>query len=466
MTNTLKIQSLTMLLLPVITVGCASVDKVSNNTKPTLPLPEQWQALPANVSADTRWIDALGDANLQALIKEALGSNFSLRASEARVRAALGSARIAGADGRPTLSASLDSRRSKQTSAGIETIGNQFSLGLQSSWELDLWQRLGHRSRAASATADASIADWHAAQLSLSANIAKSWFAFIESQQQTDLSQRRVDNFSATLDVINDRYLAGIGSALDVQLARENRASAQSTLLNQQLLRASNRRTLETLLGRYPAGAIESTGGLEASIPRIPNSQPLTLLERRPDLRAAKARVIAASENNIDVSRNFLPSLNLTVSGGNSSDEFSQLLDWDQLFWNLAAGLTQPIFQGGRLAAQRDIATAQWEESLANYTQTALTAFNEVETALASEPLLNQQMQAQSVAAQEARRAAELALERYQAGITTIVTLLESQRRAFNAESSLLSVKRSLILNRIDLHLALGGSFSSDEKQK
>lgn len=461
-----KNQAVSLLIMCVSMAGCASLDSSQEHLTPKLPIPSEWAAEVGVTAPDTQWIAELGDAQLHALIDEALANNFNLQASAARMRSALASANVQGASRLPTLNGTVDGNRSKTNTNGTETYSNRFSIGLASSWEIDLWQRLNHRTRSAVATAEARRADYEAAQLSLAANIAKSWFSLIETRLQTELSQRRVNSFKATLDVINDRYLSGIGDALDVRLARENHASARSTLLIQQRSLATAQRTLETLLGRYPSGQLENTGTLASISAPIPDSQPLQLLERRPDLRAAKATLISASENQIDARRNMLPSLTLTASGGHSTDEFKNLLDWDNLFWNLAAGLTQPLFQGGKLKAQREIANAQLDEALANYTQTALDAFREVETALAVDPLLVNQLQAQKTAADEAREGAELALERYQAGITGIVTLLESQRRAFSAESNLLSTQLTLITNRIDLHLALGGNFSRSKAQE
>lgn len=460
-------QRISLITLSVVLSACAHLSDPENATSPAISIPPQWQSPVSELSSsNTEWVDELGDETLSKLIDEAIDNSFNLRASAARMRTAYANADIQGADRLPTLSANLDGRRAKQTSSGTKRIDNEFSLGLQSSWEIDLWQRLSHRTRSAVATAEATRADYEAARLSLAANIAKSWFSLVENRLQTDLSQRRVDNFKATLDVINDRYLSGIGDALDLRLARENHATAMSTLFGQKRSLAAAQRTLETLLGRYPSGALATSGHLvEVSTP-IPSDQPLNLLEQRPDLRASKSRLVSASENQIDASRNLLPSLRLTASGGNSTSEFRDLLDWDSLFWNIAAGLTQPLFQGGRLKAQRNVAQSQLDEAFANYTQTALNAFREVETALASDPLLIQQLDAQKTAANEAREGADLALERYQAGINGIITLLDSKRRAFSAESTLLSTQLNLILNRIDLHLALGGNFSPRKAQE
>ncbi len=147
------------------------------------------------------------------------------------------------------------------------------------------------------------------------------------------------------------------------------------------------------------------------------------------------------------------------------SNELSQLLDWDQLVWNVLGSLTQPLFQGGRLSAERALAEADDREAVANYAQIVLTALREVEGALAGEIFLTAQHEALSVATLEAREAARLAGERYLEGLGNIVTLLESQRRAFNAESSLLVTANQRLQNRIDLYLALGGDYRAPVDQ-
>ena len=179
------------------------------------------------------------------------------------------------------------------------------------------------------------------------------------------------------------------------------------------------------------------------------------------DLIAAERRLLAAGERLQQARKNRLPSFQLTANGGTSSDELKGLLDPDFLVWSLLGNLVQPVFQGGRLRAEQELALARSDEVLNNYAQTILTALREVETALDAEAYLADQENALETATREAKEAELLAREQYAAGLTDIVTLLETQRRSFNSESSLLEINNQRLQNRIDLYLSLGGEFAT-----
>ncbi len=448
-----------LLLGSLLLAGCASSGH-EKTAAATPAMPPQWQASSTQAAVTTGWINEFGDPALSALVDKAIVDSFSLQAAAARVRAALQQAQISGAVRKPQISGAFDASRS-HSGTPRDITNNQFTLSLNASWEADLWGRLSHRSRAAIEAANAQASELQAARLSLAANVARSWFGSIEAMLQRDLSRERVSNFEHTLDIISERYRQGIGDALDVRLARENLATARVSLLQRQRQLDSAVRTLQALSGRYPDGKQTIGDKLPDLTGPIPAGLPSQLLERRPDLVAARHRLESSLQNRLDRSRNYLPDIRLSTSGGNISEQLSRLLDWDQLFWNIAAKVTQPIFQGGHLKAERKLAQAQEEEAVANYAQAVLTAFQEVESLLAARPLLEQQWQAQAKATEEAHQSAELALEKYRSGLTGITTLLDAQRRWFLSQSALLSTQRAVIENRIDLHLALGGDFQA-----
>jgi multidrug efflux system outer membrane protein len=260
--------------------------------------------------------------------------------------------------------------------------------------------------------------------------------------------------------VIEERYRAGIVTALDVRLARENEATARSVLAQRRREHDAATRSLEVLLGRYPAGGLRPPAALPAVVRPVPVGLPSELLERRPDLVAARTRLAAADARARAARKNRLPSISLTATGGTASDRLRDLLDWDHLVWSLVSGITQPLFSGGRLSAESALAKARDREALAAYARAALDAFREVEAALNAEGHYTEQERALRTAASESREAASLAAERYGQGLIDIVTLLESQRRAFNAESARLRTVRDRLDNRVDLYLALGGDFA------
>ena len=196
----------------------------------------------------------------------------------------------------------------------------------------------------------------------------------------------------------------------------------------------------------------------------MPAGLPAQLIERRPDVIAAQRSYLAAHRRVSSAKKDRLPQIRLTSSAGTSTDELKDVLNINNNIWNLAANLSKPIFDAGKIKSQVDRARAQREEARYQYVQIALQAFAEVETALAAEGFLTGQETALRASATEAGEAQTLALEDYQAGLTDIVTVLESQRRVFDAKRSLIEVQNLRLQNRIDLYLALGGEFAEPAK--
>jgi outer membrane protein TolC len=221
-------------------------------------------------------------------------------------------------------------------------------------------------------------------------------------------------------------------------------------------------RQLELLLGRYPSARIKTGDELPTIKSAVPAGLPADLIARRPDLVAADRRLAAADRRLAQSRRALLPSISLTASTGRSSGELGDLLDGNFSVWNLIGNISQPLLQGGRLRAGVDLSQAGLDQALASYAQSALRAYAEVEQALAGEEFLTNQEKALKTATSEALAARTLAEERYAKGLSDLITLLDAQRRAFDAKSRLLSVQRMRLDGRIDLYLALGGGFYAD----
>jgi NodT family efflux transporter outer membrane factor (OMF) lipoprotein len=247
---------------------------------------------------------------------------------------------------------------------------------------------------------------------------------------------------------------------LDVHLGRSSQATAEAVLYQRQRQLDGVLRQLEILLGRYPAGATELATELPAVPPPVPAGLPANLVARRPDLVAAERRLAAADARLVVARKALYPRISLTASGGQSSSALGDLLDGDFSVWNLVGNISQPLFQGGRLRGGVDLAQAGTEQALAQYADSVLRAYAEVESALAAAQLLAQQEAAVATAARAAGAARRLAAERYSKGLADLITVLEAQRRAFEAESQLLAVRRQRLQARLDLHLALGGGWS------
>lgn len=411
---------------------------------------------------DYQWPHSLGGDALAHLVAEAWRTNPRLDAAMAAVEKARAQAVITGAVRSPQIGLGVEAGRSRASSGSGHSIGNSYGLFGDISWVPDLWGRVAARKRASRADIGASQADLNGVKLLLAGEVARAWFGVQESILQWQLGQRRSDNFAATLAVIEERYRAGLQEALDVYLAKENLATARATELAAQQRADASARVLEALLGRFPAANAIEVDRMNALPGSIPAGIDARVLLRRPDLQAWQQRLVAAEALAAEAAKNRLPAISLTARGGTQSQRLADLLDWDNLVWSLFGNLAQPLFQGGRLKAEQLLANATAREVKANYARAVLVALREVHTALAAEPLLEARVVRQREAVIAATRAAELSLANYRAGLIDIDVLLTSQRRAFAAEATLLTVELDRLLNRVDLYLAIGGDFPSE----
>ena len=455
------------LLLPALLGSCKTLWQPEPSAAATLgELPGRWTA-PGSVPrpAATGWLDDFGSPALRELVEEAVGRNYNLASSRTRIAQALERARLARADMLPTLDSSMSTSRSQNLrgAAFLKTRANTYNLGLDFAWEADIWGRLKNLRDAELDRIDAETALYESARLSLAANVVKAALAAIEARGQIAISRRTLSSLQTNLKILDSRLEAGDlaeRAALEISLSRADIARAERAILISQRRLDGARRTLETLLGRYPSGEIDTLAQLPRLVREVPAGLPSDLLLRRPDILAAEARVDAATRELLASRKALLPALRLSGSGGTASTrDISDILNIQNLVWNIGQNLTQPLFRGGRLLAQIRLDEAGREELVYFYAETALEAFREVETALAAESFLKAEVAALTTASTESRRAEELGLGEFEQGLVEIITLLESQRRAFEAESVLLDARLELLTNRIDLHLALGGDF-------
>jgi len=411
------------------------------------------------------WISDFDSTQLRPLVDEAVANNFDLRAAAARIGVSSADATIAGADAYPQINAEAGASRQKQNSSGVgftnATEFNSFMIGVGANWELDVWGRIRDRQSAALADVQAALATYRGAQLSLAARTANAWFRAIEARQQLDLARVSYESFNATTESIRERYDRGVSPALDLRLSLAQTAAAKAVMDSRGRDLDAATRELEVLLGRYPAKELAITDELPAIVRPVPVGLPSELLERRPDLIVAERDLAASGKRVSEARKAMLPRISLTGSYGYSSNELADLLSNSFSVWSIAANAVQPIFQGLRLSAAVERAKAVAEERLASYGQTALDAFREVETALAAEEFLNQRVVNLDESATQSIAAEDSAWERYQRGLVDIITVLDSQRRAFEARQALISARSNRLVNRVNLYLALGGDFDS-----
>jgi NodT family efflux transporter outer membrane factor (OMF) lipoprotein len=432
-----------------------------------LSLPDRWTGAAEQTAALDWWESFPGDAPRE-YVAEALAGNWNLAAAAARLDAAHAETGIAGSPLYPALSAGANAARQQQVFVGLPIPGQtepltsrstSYGVSLDLSWEVDLWGRLRQASSAAAASAEATAADYQGARLSLAGQTLKAWFAATEAELQLDVAERNAVAFRRTEENITALYREGVRPSIDVRLAKVDVAEADVAVEQRRLARDRAVRAMELVLGRYPGASLQPGDDLPAAPAAVPAGLSVDLLTRRPDLVAAERRLAAAGRRVSESRRARLPRLTLTGSAGTTSNELGDLLDGDFSVWRIAAGLLQPVFQGGRLMAQVDRAQAAEDEAVAGWANSVLRACSETEAALVAEDAYARQEAAARIAAEQAAAALDLARSRYESGLDDVTALLSAQRADAAAKSRLLQIRRLRLDARVDLHLALGGGF-------
>lgn len=394
------------------------------------------------------------------IVKEALAHNQGLKAAAHRLKAAKEGTIIGRAARLPSVNASTNYRA---TDSLQSSSSESYGISLNAAWEPDLWGRLRNLDYATQANYAASVADFRNARLSLAANTAQAWCNLVTSEQQLALAKTNVESFSKALIVVERRYKANTLRSVDVQFARNNVANSNRSLSARNLDRDNAARNLEVLLGRYPAASIDSSDQLPYLSESIPVGLPSSLLERRPDLEAARARLFASAQSAEAARKNLLPNIRITGSASNGSNTFRQTFDPNFLIYSIAASLAQTVYQGGALSARARAALDRNQAAIEDYSRLALLAFREVESAVETDRSLSEQERYLKQEVKQSQLAVKRAISDISLGIdgASFLEYLEAQRRAESAGISLIRLKNQRLQNRIDLHLALGGDYST-----
>jgi len=412
------------------------------------------------------WLKSFNDPRLDGVVSEALANNTDLRQAAARVEVARQNVMVVGAALLPHINADVagsilltDSKSADPSNPSTDHTANVEYATI--SWEIDVWGKLRAQKAASEATFEATALDYEFARQSLAATTAKSWYLATDTRQLLSLAQRDVDLYTQLDEVVRTRRQFGAVADLDVAEADASLNAARSKLRVAQGQYAEARYTLEVLLGRFPAGEIE----VDDTFPPVPNpvgpGLPSSLLERRPDIVAAEHVVLAAFRNEEAAKLALLPQFVLTVEGGRLSDQLLSVLGLNPWLFYSALHMAVPVYEGGALRAELKIATAQQQQAIAYYGSVALTAFNEVEVALTNEQLLSQRLQYEMDALKDRIVAVQTANLRYIYGSVDLFEVLGLQTQQIENEELVINLRDALLSNRINLHLALGGSFDA-----
>jgi multidrug efflux system outer membrane protein len=454
-------------LLPVLALaaGCSTVAPYQ---PPTVELPEKWaESAPRSAEAG-RWWSIYGDPALDALVDEAFKTNGDLVIAAARVdeaRAVLGEA---SSFLWPTVDAQAGASRTRlsQNAAtsfpGFPNKFNDYRATLNVSYEIDVFGRLRAGRDAARAELQASEASRDAVRIALAAQVAKSYYAMQALDEEVALTRETVRLREEALELQRKRYRGGVLSEFELRQLEAETASVRAQLPPLEQARATEEAALSVLLGRTPREVMEATvkvaqGEVKLSAPVVPEGMPSELLLRRPDLVVAE-RQLAASHAQIAVARaEMFPSISLTGYLGRESAQLDDLFLGPAGIANIALGLTQPIFAGGRLQARTEQAEARERQALAQYQQAIRNAFGEVRSALAVQSRSRESFDAQSVREQALSETARLARLRYLNGVASQLDVLDAERNLLAAQIARVDALRQHRAAIADLFRALGG---------
>ncbi|HWI99210.1 MAG TPA: efflux transporter outer membrane subunit [Burkholderiales bacterium] len=438
--------------------------------RPAVELPEAWKETAPRFAEDGRWWRIYDDALLDAVVDEALSHNGDLLVAAARVDEARGLLGEANSFFWPSVSAQASSSRqqiSTRTATAFPGIPTEYGNNratLNVSYELDLFGRLRANSAAARAELESSEASREAVRLALAAQVAKSYFALRSFDEQVSLTRRNVALREEALGLQRKRFQGGVISEYELRQLEAEAASVRAQLPPLEREREREEVALSVLLGRSPKQVFEGTVSVRQAADEmpgpaaVPSGLPSELLLRRPDLVDAE-RQLAAANARVAVARSeMFPSISLTAFYGSESAALANLFAGGAAAtWQVAAGLTQPIFQGGRLQARTDAAQARERAALAQYQQAIRSAFGEVRAALIVQARAKESYDAESAREAALTQTLRLARLRYQNGVASQLDVLDAERGLLSAQTARIEALRAHRAAVADLFRALGG---------
>jgi NodT family efflux transporter outer membrane factor (OMF) lipoprotein len=449
----------------LLAAGCALNDPpdaaaIKKESMAKVDVPVSWKAAPqaAGIVADN-WLATFQDDPLTAAVSEAIIANPDMRVGAARLEQAQLYAKLAGAKLYPSVDLIAKGGLKGGDSSALQ------GGWLLMSWELDLWGRVRYGRAAATNDALSAAADYEYARQSLAAMVARSWFLATEAAMQADLARKTIADQQALVRLAESRVQVGAGNDEDVYAARASVSTYQDALRQIELARENAIRALELLMGHYPAAVALIDTKLAAQPPPVPTGLPSELLERRPDVVAAERRVAAAFNRVGEAKAARLPAIALTGGVSGITSDLVVLKEHDNPVWSLGANLLAPIYKGGALKTNVEIKTAAQKQAVAEYASIGLRAFGEVEGALAAELAAVDREKILSQALADNQRAFDIAQTKFRVG-TIDMRAVTQRDLALNAtQAALIRAQVDQRVQRVNLHLALGGSFETRKTQ-
>jgi multidrug efflux system outer membrane protein len=463
-------------MLAAIVVGVLSGCMVGPDyQRPALPSPAVFRdtaapAAPPDPTSlgDLRWFEIFQDAHLQTLIQTALVANYDLRDAVARVDEARANLGITRSEQFPNIAASADITTVRLSRNGLtptpanvdrdRTVGSVLLHLL--SFEVDVWGRLRRATEAARAQVLTAEDTRQAVLTTLVSDVATAYFDLLELDKELEIAQRTLASRQDSLRLIQVRQQGGIATLLDVRQAEQLVYSATQVIPDTQRQIEQTENQIRLLLGQPPGDV--PRGQLltaQAQPPAVPPGLPSTLLERRPDIRAAEQTLIAANANIGVAKAAYFPTITLTGLLGFESNHLASLFKGANSAWQFVPQVTQPIFTAGRITSQVRLAEAQQQSALIQYEKAIQTAFREVSDALVQYRRVKEIHTQQALLVTTLQSRSQLAYMRYRGGVDTLLNALDADRDLFDAELSLAQTERNELLALVQLYKALGGGW-------
>lgn len=431
--------------------------------RPAIDQPKLWEGTAAGTDwPGLTWWQDFHAAELDRLMETARESNPDLAIAVARLKQANGQALIAGAPLLPSLDAKGSAERTRQPASGYKNGTNLYSASLAASYELDFWGQLRDQAEAARLTAAASAFDRETAELTLQSAVAGSYFSLLSLNERVQLARDNLRAAENVLEAYRARFEVGTASALDLAQQENVVATQRAALppLIEQQRQAHD--ALAVLLGRMPEGLVTPGGDLATvKLPAVAAGLPSGLLQRRPDVQSAEAKLQAANQNVKAAEAALFPSITLTAQGGSASSSLADLFKPAGVFYAVIGGLSQPIFHGGALEGGQLVAEGQYEEQMATYRKAVVSAFADVEDALVAVEQEQHREEDDKLAVGTAQRAFEIAQAQLYSGTIDILTVLNTQRSLFQAKDELAQARLAHAQAVVGLFKALGGGWES-----
>lgn len=460
------------LVVAFLASAIAAQNKDPRHPRPDVETPDAFRGVDPNADetsiGDLKWFEVFKDQELQKLVRTAMVQNYDLRAAVVRIDAARANLGLARSEQFPQVGVNADLTSARTSQNGQLGIANQggrsrsFGSVLLNlfTFELDVWGRLRQQTKARRAELRASEEDRKAVMTTVVGDVASQYFILLELDSELEIAKRTLATREESLGLIRARQQGGVATMSDVRQAEELVYQATQTIPNIERLIEQTENQISLLLGNNPS-AIPRGRPLaqQEELPAVPPGLPSSLLERRPDIRAAE-ETLAAQKALVSVAKKaFFPRISLTGLLGFQSDQLSSLFTGPSRAWTFVPQISQPLFTGGRLKSDVKFAKAQQQLAVIRYEQTVQNAFREVSDALVQYRKFKEIRIQQGLLVDTLRDRSRLAYLRYRGGVDTLLNALDSDRELFNAELDLTETKRNELLSMVQLYKALGGGW-------